>query len=97
MFWCTVIGWREKTPALRAGMDSADMTAPGVVINKDGKPVAALIGARLFERIRRMQTRFDALCKRIQACYARVTESEGMTEVDNAVAQSRVPQRRSRQ
>ena len=25
-----------------------------VVINKDGKPVAALVDARLFERIRRM-------------------------------------------
>lgn len=32
-----------------------------VVINKDGKPVAALVDARLFERIRRMQGRFDAL------------------------------------
>jgi len=30
-----------------------------VVINKDGKPVAALVDARLFERIRRMQARFD--------------------------------------
>ena len=32
-----------------------------VLIKKDGKPVAALIDARLFERIRRMQERFDAL------------------------------------
>ena len=37
-----------------------------VVINKDGKPVAALIDARLFDRIRRMQSRFDALCQRIE-------------------------------
>lgn len=37
-----------------------------VVINKDGKPVAALVDARLFERIRRMQARFDALCQRIE-------------------------------
>ena len=36
-----------------------------VVINKDGKPVAALVDARLFERIRRMQGRFDALCQQI--------------------------------
>ena len=68
-----------------------------VVINKDGKPVAALIDARLFERIRRMQTRFDALCQRIEAGYAGVTESEGMAEIDNAVAQDRNQQRRSRQ
>jgi hypothetical protein len=37
-----------------------------VVINKDGKPVAALVDARLFERIRCMQARFDALCHRIE-------------------------------
>ena len=67
----------------------------GVVINRDSKSVAALIGACLFERIRRMQTRFDALCKRIQASYAGVMESEGMTEVDNAVAHDREQQRRS--
>jgi prevent-host-death family protein len=30
-----------------------------VIINIDGKPVAALVDARLFERIRRMQARFD--------------------------------------
>ena len=35
-----------------------------IVINKDGKPVAALVDARLFERIRRMQGRFDDLCRR---------------------------------
>ena len=35
-----------------------------VVINKDGKPVAALVDARLFERIRRMQNRFDKKRKR---------------------------------
>ena len=38
-----------------------------VVIHKNGKPVAALIDARLFERIRRMQDRFDSLCQRIEA------------------------------
>jgi prevent-host-death family protein len=30
-----------------------------VLINKDGKPVAALIDTRLFDRIRRLQDRFD--------------------------------------
>jgi len=42
-----------------------------VVINKDGKPVAALVDAQLFERIRRMQSRFDALCQRIEADFPR--------------------------
>lgn len=56
-----------------------------VVINKDGKPVAALVDARLFERIRRMQNRFDALCQRIEAGFADVPESEGLAEIDAAI------------
>ena len=56
-----------------------------VVINKDGKPVAALVDARLFERIRRMQDRFDALCQRIEAGFATVSEAEGIAEIDKAV------------
>ena len=60
-----------------------------VVINKDGKPVAALIDARLFERIRRMQGRFDSLCQRIEAGFAGVTEAQGLAEIDAAVAQER--------
>ncbi|HLF96507.1 MAG TPA: type II toxin-antitoxin system Phd/YefM family antitoxin [Methylococcaceae bacterium] len=66
-----------------------------VVINKDGKPVAALVDARLFERIRRMQNRFDALCQRIEAGFAHLPEAEGMAEVEAAVelerAQARAP------
>lgn len=56
-----------------------------VIINKDGKPVAALVDARLFERIRRMQDRFDALCQRIEAGFANLPEKEGMVEIDAAV------------
>jgi len=60
-----------------------------VVINKDGKPVAALVDARLFERIRRMQSRFDDLCQRIEAGFAVVPESEGLAEIDAAIATER--------
>jgi prevent-host-death family protein len=60
-----------------------------IVINKDGKPVAALIDARLFERIRRMQGRFDSLCQRVEAGFAGVPEAQGMAEIDAAVAQER--------
>ena len=56
-----------------------------VVINKDGKPVAALVDARLFERIRRMQDRFDALCQRIEAGFANVPEAKGIAEIDAAI------------
>lgn len=66
-----------------------------VVINKDGKPVAALVDARLFERIRRMQGRFDALCARIEAGYAMVPEAEGLAEIDAAVEAERASARGS--
>lgn len=64
-----------------------------VVINKDGKPVAALVDARLFERIRRMQGRFDALCQRIEAGFAEVPEAEGMAEIQAAVDAERAQSR----
>ena len=46
-----------------------------IVIKRDGKPVAALVDARLFERI--------------EAGYAEVPEAEGLAEIDVAVAASR--------
>ena len=64
-----------------------------VVINKDGKPVAALVDARLFERIRRMQGRFDALCQRLESGFATVPEDEGMAEIEAAIAQDRATQK----
>ena len=60
-----------------------------VLIKKDGKPVAALIDARLFERIRRMQERFDAMCDRLEQAYAGVTEDEALAEIEQASAQAR--------
>ena len=66
-----------------------------VVINKDGKPVAALVDARLFERIRRMQDRFDALCQRIEAGFANVPVEAGFAEIEKAVKLERAKARRS--
>ena len=60
-----------------------------VVINKDGKPVAALVDAQLFERIRRMQSRFDALCQRLELGFASVPEAEGLAEIDTATKRAR--------
>ncbi len=65
-----------------------------VVINKDGKPVAALVDARLFERIRRMQARFESLCERLESGFAAIDEAEGMAEIDKAVKQDRAQQRK---
>jgi prevent-host-death family protein len=60
-----------------------------IVINKDGKPVAALVDAELFARIRRMRDRFDALSDRIANAYADVQVEEGLAEIDEAVAEER--------
>ena len=60
-----------------------------VVINKDGLAVAVLIDAKLFERIRRMQERFDALAARLAEAYAAVPEEEGMAEIRRAAAAER--------
>ena len=66
-----------------------------VVINKDGKPVAALVDARLFERIRRMQGRFDALCQRIEAGFGNLPEAEGLAEIEATIALERTKMRSS--
>jgi prevent-host-death family protein len=66
-----------------------------VVINKDGKPVAALVDARLFERIRRMQERFEGLCQRIEMGFKEVPEADGLQEIDAAVVLERAAHRAS--
>jgi prevent-host-death family protein len=65
-----------------------------IVISKDGKPVAALVDAEMFARIRRMRERFDALSGRIAGAYADVPAKEGMAEIDAAVARHRRRERR---
>ena len=60
-----------------------------VLIKKDGKPVAALVDARLFERIRRVQARFDQLADRLAAGFAAVPEAQGQAEIDEATARVR--------
>jgi prevent-host-death family protein len=56
------------------------------VISKDGKPVAALVDAELFARIRRMRERFDALCERIASSYDEVPMELGLAEIDEAAS-----------
>jgi prevent-host-death family protein len=60
-----------------------------IVVNKDGKPVAALVGADLFARIRAMRDRFDQLSSRVAEAYADVPAGLGMAEIDAAVARQR--------
>lgn len=60
-----------------------------IVIQKDGKPVAALVDAEMFARIRRMRERFEELSGRIGKAYAATPEAEGLAEIDAAVARER--------
>ncbi|HEY5330533.1 MAG TPA: type II toxin-antitoxin system prevent-host-death family antitoxin [Acidobacteriaceae bacterium] len=53
-----------------------------IVINKDGKAVAALVDAELFARIRRLRSRFEELSDRISQAYANVPPEEGLAEID---------------
>lgn len=66
-----------------------------IVINKGGKPVAVLVDARLFERMRRVQARFDALADRLADAFAAVPMTEGLAEVDAAAAEVRKEPRKS--
>ena len=65
-----------------------------VIVTKDGKPVAALVDAALFARIRALRERFDALSNRIGAAYAEVPEEQGLKEIDAAVASLHSPKRK---
>ncbi|WP_158790011.1 type II toxin-antitoxin system Phd/YefM family antitoxin [Granulicella sp. L60] len=60
-----------------------------IVINKDGKPVAVLVDAELFARIRRLRSRFDELSDRISEAYAGIPAEEGLAEIDAAVDRAR--------
>ena len=60
-----------------------------IVVNKDGKPVAALVGADLFARIRTMRDRFDQLSSRVADAYADLPVDVGMAEIDAATARER--------
>jgi PHD/YefM family antitoxin component YafN of YafNO toxin-antitoxin module len=61
----------------------------GILINQDGQPVAALVDAELFSRIRRMRQRFDALTSRIADAYSQVPVDQGLAEIDALVAAER--------
>jgi prevent-host-death family protein len=52
-----------------------------IVVNKDGKPIAALVGARLFARIRRLRRRFDELSNRLAHGFEGVPEEDGLEAV----------------
>ena len=57
-----------------------------IVIEEDGKPVAALIDAALFARICRQQERFDELAARLAADFAGSPQDEGLAQIDRTAS-----------
>ena len=93
----TAVNFRQNLGEM---INQVQYRSDSIVINKDGKPVAVLVDAELFARIRRMRERFDALSRRITEAYADVPVEQGMAEIDAAVARerrSRARQPRKRQ
>lgn len=78
-------------------LSQVQLRKDSIVITKDGRPVAALIDAQLFERIRQMQERFDELSGRIAAAYADVPEEKGMAEINRVTAKVRSEMKAERQ
>jgi prevent-host-death family protein len=60
-----------------------------VLIKKDGKPVAALVDARLFNRIKRMEARFEALSLRLEEGFSAIPQESGMREIEEAILNER--------
>jgi prevent-host-death family protein len=67
-----------------------------VVIDQGGKSVAALVDARLFERIHRMQARFESLCERLESGFSAIDEADGIAEIYRAAKQDRTHQKKSK-
>lgn len=60
-----------------------------IVISKDGKPVAALVDVKLYERIRWQRSRFEALSERLASGFSTLSPSDGMAEIEAALRDQR--------
>ena len=87
----TAVNFRQNLGEM---LNHVQYHSDSIVINKDGKPVAVLVDAELFARIRRMRERFDELSGRVAEAYAGVSAEQGMAEIDAAVARERRPGKR---
>ena len=90
----TAVAFRQNLGEM---LNQVQFRKDSIVITKDGRPVAALIDAQLFERIRQMQERFDELSARMAAAYANVPEEEGMAEIKRVTAEVRAEMKAERQ
>lgn len=89
----TAVAFRENLGEM---LNQVQLRKDSIVIPKDGRPVAASIDAPLFERIRRMQDRFDELSARIAKAYADIPEEEGIAEINRVTAEVRAEMKAER-
>lgn len=89
----TAVAFRQNLGEM---LNQVQLRKDSIVITKDGRPVAALIDAELFERIRQMQERFDSLTARIQEAFADVPEEEGIAEINRVAAEVRAEMKAER-
>jgi len=82
----TAVNFRQNLGEM---LNRVEYRRDSIVISKDGKPVAALVDADLFARIRRMRARFDELTARIAEAYAEVPEEQGLREIETAIRKDR--------
>lgn len=60
-----------------------------IVITKAGKPIAALVDYRLFERIRLMDREFERLTDELSKAYEGVDPDAAIAEIEQAVQAAR--------
>lgn len=60
-----------------------------VIITRAGKASAAIIDMNLFEKIRRMKNRFEALSSELQESFSDITEQEQETLLNKALMEVR--------
>ena len=81
---------------LGALLNHVQFRGDSVVITRDGKPVAALVGYPLYERIRRLRESFDRLTEQLGGACEKVPAEQAPREIDGAVEQVRTARRRRR-
>jgi prevent-host-death family protein len=73
---------RQKLGAL---LDDVHRRQRRIVIARSGKPIAALIDVRLFERLRKLDEEFEQLSGNLAKAFAGVSAAKGAALVDEAV------------
>jgi len=89
----TAVAFRQNLGEM---LNQVQFRKDSIVITKDGRAVAALIDAKLFERIRQMQERFDALSARLEEAFANVPEEVGIAEINRVAGEVRAEMKAER-